>query len=91
MDMQPDASEGLSRRTFIKTAALASAGLSAGLAASGNFAYAAGSDTMRVGLVGCGGRGSGAAANAVAGAPGVEIYAMGDLFLSAFSRLRKLI
>ncbi len=35
---------------------------------------------LRVGVVGCGGRGTGAAADAVEAAPNVEIYAMGDLF-----------
>ncbi len=35
---------------------------------------------LRVGVVGCGGRGSGAAADAVQAAPNVEIYAMADLF-----------
>jgi len=35
---------------------------------------------MRVGVVGCGGRGTGAAADAVEAAPNVEIYAMADLF-----------
>lgn len=69
-----------SRRDFIKTAASATAGVSVGLMATENFAYAAGADTIRVGLVGCGGRGTGAAANSVESAPGIEIYAMGDLF-----------
>lgn len=35
---------------------------------------------IRVGVIGCGGRGSGAAADAVEAAPNVEIYAMADLF-----------
>lgn len=35
---------------------------------------------LRVGVVGCGGRGTGAAADAVEAAPNVEIYAMADLF-----------
>jgi myo-inositol 2-dehydrogenase / D-chiro-inositol 1-dehydrogenase len=39
-----------------------------------------GSDRIRVGLVGCGGRGTGAAQNCVDSAPGVEIVAIGDLF-----------
>ena len=69
---------GLTRRRFIQSSA-AAAGVSA-LMRSGNFAYAAGSDTMRVGLVGCGGRGTGAAVNAVEAAEGIELYAMGDLF-----------
>ena len=55
---------------------------------SGNFAYAAGSDRMRVGVVGCGGRGTGAAIDAVDADPGVEIYAMGDLFEDRLERSR---
>ena len=69
-----------SRRTFIKTTAAATAGASVGLMATSNYAYAAGSDRLRVGVVGCGGRGTGAARDAAVAAPGVEIYAMGDLF-----------
>lgn len=55
-------------------------GISAGLMASSNFAYAGGSDRIRVGVVGCGGRGTGAANNALTADPAVEIYAMGDFF-----------
>ncbi len=72
---------GVTRRDFVKrTAALGLAGLGAGLLGSTNFAYAAGSDRIRVGVIGCGGRGTGAANNALNADPAVEIYAMGDLF-----------
>lgn len=71
---------GLSRRDFVKQTAKGIAGISAGLLATGNFAYAAGSDKIRIGLIGCGGRGTGAANNSLTGNPNVEIYAMGDLF-----------
>ncbi len=43
-------------------------------------AYAAGTDTLKVGLVGCGGRGTGAAANALHGDPNAQIVALADLF-----------
>jgi predicted dehydrogenase len=43
--------------------------------------HAQGSDTIRVGVVGCGGRGTGAAIDCLNAAPGVEIVAMGDLFM----------
>lgn len=43
-------------------------------------AFAAGSDRIRVGLVGCGGRGVGAAIQAATAAAGVEVAAIGDLF-----------
>jgi myo-inositol 2-dehydrogenase / D-chiro-inositol 1-dehydrogenase len=73
--------DGLSRRNFLKTATAAAVG---GAVASGlEFvpgAYAAGSDEIRVGLIGCGGRGTGAARNVLASAQGVRIVAMGDTF-----------
>jgi predicted dehydrogenase len=45
-----------------------------------NFAFPQGSDRIRVGLVGCGGRGTQAAQQAVEGAPGMELVALGDMF-----------
>ena len=42
-------------------------------------AHAAGSDIIKVGLIGCGGRGSGAAANAMNAGKDVHLVAMGDL------------
>jgi predicted dehydrogenase len=42
--------------------------------------YAAGDGTLKVGLVGCGGRGSGAALNALQGDPNAKIVALGDAF-----------
>jgi predicted dehydrogenase len=65
------------RRAFLKTAAttaVASASLLPG-------AYAAGGDTLRVGLVGCGGRGTGAAKQALRADPKVKLVAMCDAFM----------
>ncbi|MFN0055011.1 MAG: Gfo/Idh/MocA family protein [Planctomycetales bacterium] len=42
--------------------------------------FAAGSDVLRIGLVGCGGRGSGAAMQALNADPNVKLVAMGDAF-----------
>jgi len=70
---------GLTRRGFLKTAGAASAAVAAtGLGA--RLAYAAGSDRLRVGLIGCGGRGTGAAQDCLNAAPGMELVALGDLF-----------
>jgi len=70
---------GVTRRDFLKSSAAASAAVFvSGLAASR--AHAAGSDTIRIGLVGCGGRGTGAARNCVDSAPGVKLVALADLF-----------
>jgi myo-inositol 2-dehydrogenase / D-chiro-inositol 1-dehydrogenase len=62
------------RRQFIAAAAATTA---AGIV--GN-AFAGGSDEMRVGLIGCGGRGTGAAENVLESAPGVRIVALADVF-----------
>jgi predicted dehydrogenase len=42
--------------------------------------HAADSDTLRIGLIGCGGRGTGAAAQALNGDKNVKLTAMGDAF-----------
>jgi myo-inositol 2-dehydrogenase/D-chiro-inositol 1-dehydrogenase len=42
--------------------------------------HAAGSDVIKVGLIGCGGRGTGAAEDAVTAAPGVKLVAVADVF-----------
>lgn len=71
-------SEGGSRRDFLRTSSLLSAALATGVAGSG--AHAAGSDTIKVGLVGCGGRGTGAAVNAMNAGKDVKLVALGDMF-----------
>ena len=66
------------RRTFLKTSAatVASGTLLAGAPA----VHAGGSESLKVGLIGCGGRGTGAASQAVKAGPGITLTAMGDLF-----------
>lgn len=68
-----------SRRDFIKTGAVAGGALAANLTMLANV-HADGSDEIKIGLIGCGGRGSGAADNALHAAPHVKVYAMGDAF-----------
>ncbi|MBI4408600.1 MAG: Gfo/Idh/MocA family oxidoreductase [Gemmatimonadetes bacterium] len=88
MTARTDSPPALSRRDFLKTSAAATLGLSAALHASAEYAYADGGDTMRVGLIGCGGRGTGAAADVIAAAEGTEIVAMGDLFADRLEKSR---
>ena len=45
-----------------------------------SFAQVKGSDRVKVALVGCGGRGTGAACNMIAADPNVKFVALGDLF-----------
>ncbi len=66
----------LTRRQFVQ----ASAAATAGLMASGNYAFAQGSDVIRVGLIGCGGRGTGAAVQALRTAQNVQLVAVADAF-----------
>ena len=68
-----------SRRTFLTTSAAATA-----IAGTANFltrsAHAAGSDIIKVGLVGCGGRGMGAADNAMKADAGCRLTAIAEVF-----------
>ncbi len=75
MDRERD---GLSRREFMRGAAATGVTM-AGLSLA-NAAHAQGNDEIRVGLVGCGGRGIGAAANAMDADPGVRLTALADVF-----------
>jgi predicted dehydrogenase len=71
------------RRDFLKAAAVGSA---AALAFPAG-AHAGGSDLIRVGLIGCGGRGTGAAAQCVRGA-NVKLVAMADAFTDRVNAAR---
>ena len=74
----------VTRREFVRT--------TAGLTAAAAFplipttawatasAHIAGSDVIRVGLIGCGGRGTGAALQSLAAAPETQIVALADVF-----------
>jgi len=73
-------SEGISRRNFLQTATVATAASLVAINGKTPRVYAAGSDKIRVGLIGCGGRGNGAARDCMASSEGVELYALGDLF-----------
>ena len=69
------------RREFLKTstAAVVGGAVAAGLGEI-PAVHAAGSDVIKVGLIGCGGRGTGAAEDALTAAPGVKLVAVGDVF-----------
>ncbi len=54
----------------------------------GQTAHAQGSDRIRVGMLGCGGRGNGALRNCLEADKGVEIVALADLFESQVRRTR---
>lgn len=75
--------KSVSRRGFLQGSATAAVAVAVGSAVSPPAVHAAGSDEIRVGLVGCGGRGRGAVANAIEAAGNVKVIALADLFQDA--------
>ena len=78
---------GASRRSFLRTGSVLTGGALLASGATANplsrlagMAHPGADETLRVGLIGCGGRGTGAAANALRADPNVKLVAMGDAF-----------
>jgi len=69
----------VTRRDFLKTAGTATSAAALGVLDLGRSAYAAGGDTLKVGMIGCGGRNSGAAVQALTADPGTKLVAMCDI------------
>ncbi len=73
-------SSGNSRREFVKQSTLISGGvIAAPLLSQANF-HSGADDTIKVALVGCGGRGTGAAVQALRSKQNVKLVAMADAF-----------
>ncbi len=69
-----------SRRSFLQTSATFAGAALAAEVAFERTVHAAGSDVLRVGLIGCGGRGTGAASQALRADANVKLVALGDAF-----------
>ena len=77
----------MERRDFMKAgAAAAMGGLSLGSLPSRLVAQPPTADAIRVGLIGCGGRGTGAAVQALSTAQDVKLVAMADAFQDQVDR-----
>jgi len=76
MSRKSQQSRDVTRREFVH----ASAAAAAALALPGAPALVGRADTLRIGLVGCGGRGTGAAKDCLTSSERVELVAIGDLF-----------
>lgn len=70
----------VNRRDFVKGSAAVTGGVMLGALPLESSAYSAGKGTLRIALVGCGGRGTGAAVQALAVKEDVELVAMADAF-----------
>jgi predicted dehydrogenase len=69
------------RRNFLKTTAATAAAVTAANSFIARSAHAASDDTIKIALIGCGGRGSGAASQALSTTQGpVKLIAMADAF-----------
>jgi len=75
----------ISRRQFLKSSA-AAASLTTLTASIQSKAYAAGTGTMKIGLIGCGGRGTGAAVQALNASIRAKLVAMADAFEDRLER-----
>jgi myo-inositol 2-dehydrogenase / D-chiro-inositol 1-dehydrogenase len=69
-----------SRRDFLRTSTLLASATALGQLPLERGAFAAGSDGIRIGLIGCGGRGTEAAQNALSAGQDIRLVAMADIF-----------
>ncbi|MBW8042268.1 MAG: Gfo/Idh/MocA family oxidoreductase [Planctomycetes bacterium] len=86
-----DASKNTTRRRFLKSTAALAGGALASKLTTGEVAHAAGSDIIRVGMIGCGGRNTGAAAQALTADPGARLVAMCDIFMDRVKGKRQIL
>lgn len=79
------------RRDFVRNSTLAAVGtgLAANLVVPGRTNAAPVTGKIRIGLIGCGGRGTGATVQALNADSNVELWAMGDVFPEQIEKSRK--
>ena len=84
--MEKSKKDGMTRRDFAKVSAISSFAIVSGRSAA---ALKTNSDTLKVGLIGCGGRGTGAARDMLTGDDNVMIVALADVFEDKVRSARK--
>ncbi len=83
-------SSNSSRREFLKATSVAVVGSTVAVALTAPPAvHAAGSDILKVGLIGCGSRGSGAASDAMKAEDNVRLTAMADMFPDQLQKAKR--
>lgn len=70
----------LTRRDFVKASSITAGGLLLGSLPIGRSAFAAGNERIKIALIGCGNRGTGAAANALDAGSDIQLVAMADIY-----------
>ncbi|UCD00331.1 MAG: Gfo/Idh/MocA family oxidoreductase [Phycisphaerales bacterium] len=86
-----DKGRSTTRRDFLKASTVAASAAVSGTLGIGPNVFAAGSGILRVGMVGCGGRNSGAAAQALTADPGARLVAMCDIFMDRVKDKRRVL
>jgi myo-inositol 2-dehydrogenase / D-chiro-inositol 1-dehydrogenase len=88
--MQSNASlpSTLTRRDFLKTSTVAASAAAIGTLDLSRSVHAAGSEIIKVGMIGCGGRNSGAAGQALTADPGARLVAMCDILRERVEKAR---
>jgi len=86
-----DKTAATTRRDFLKASTVAASAAVSGSLAIGNKVFAAGSDIIRVGMIGCGGRNTGAAAQALTADKGARLVAMCDIFMDRVKGKRNIL
>jgi myo-inositol 2-dehydrogenase/D-chiro-inositol 1-dehydrogenase len=79
MNSTDSSPNSLTRRDFLKVSGVAASAAAIGTLDLSRSAHAAGSDILKIGMIGCGGRNSGAAVNALSADPGTRLVAMCDV------------
>src|SRR5882724_7638424 len=77
---RPNSFSRATRRTFLKSVGRSVAAASLASLDISRFAHGAGASSIRLGLIGCGGRGTGGTRQALATGKDVKLVAMADLF-----------
>lgn len=80
-----------SRRKFLKVSTVVASTAVSGTLDLASSVFAAGSDVIRVGMIGCGGRNAGAAAQALTADPGARLVAMCDIFMGRVKNKRRIL
>jgi predicted dehydrogenase len=82
---------GTTRRDFLKASTVAASAAVSGTLDINRSVFAAGSDKLRVGMIGCGGRNTGAAAQALTADSGARLVAMCDIFMDRVKAKRNML
>jgi len=82
---------GTTRRDFLKTSTVVTSAALAGTLGLSEKVFAAGSGIIRVGMIGCGGRCTGAGVQALTADPGARLVAMCDIFMDRVKGAKKAI